>query len=76
MTKKYKEWFTPEAREEYWQELCKDKDARIAELEWARDNGKTLLQMVADRDNRIADLEKAREICSQCGEPNEDCCIN
>ena len=25
---------------------------------------------------RIADLEKEREICSQCGEPNEDCCIN
>ena len=31
--KKYKEWFTPEAREHYWEKLYKDMERRNMKLE-------------------------------------------
>ena len=31
--KKYKEWFTPEAREHYWEELYKDMERKNMKLE-------------------------------------------
>ena len=33
MEKQYKEWFTPEAREHYWEELYKDAERKIEKLE-------------------------------------------
>ena len=33
MEKQYKEWFTPEAREHYWEELYKDMERRNMKLE-------------------------------------------
>ena len=31
--KKYKEWFTPEAREHYWEKLYKDMERKNMKLE-------------------------------------------
>ena len=33
MEKKYKDWFTPEAREHYWEELYKDMENKNMKLE-------------------------------------------
>ena len=33
MEKQYKDWFTPEAREHYWEELYKDMEKKNTKLE-------------------------------------------
>ena len=54
MTKQYKEWFTPEARADYWEHLYKEADAKRTQLQ---EKSEKLLLMVAKRDEKIQDLE-------------------
>jgi|TARA_B100000424_G_scaffold230242_1_gene192018 hypothetical protein len=42
--KEYKEWFTPEAREHYWEELYKDMERKNMKLEAERDKWRKLYE--------------------------------
>ena len=43
--KKYKEWFTPEAREHYWEKLYKDAEAEVTKAKKENEKLKYMLHL-------------------------------